>query len=110
MFTAMPIGCIFPVVGVYNSFGDYVENGIYPLADWAKFCDGSVINDPDSPIDGMYVPDLTASLPLGNATAGTIIPTRSVGAGIYAFGEWNPTEVLTNTERTFTTKYFMRIK
>jgi hypothetical protein len=110
MFTAIPIGSIFPVLGVFNSFGDYTESGIYPMADWVKFCDGSVINDVDSPLDGTYVPDLTNALPIGDAVAGTIIPQRGVGTGIYTFGMWNPIETLLNTEKTFSCKYFMRIK
>jgi hypothetical protein len=109
-FTAIPIGSIFGILGVYNSFGDYQETGIYPIADWAKFCDGSVINDPDSPLDGTYVPDLTNSVPVGAVTAGTIIPARTVGSGIYAFGEWRTQEVIANNESIMTIKYFQRIK
>jgi hypothetical protein len=111
MLTSLPIGAIFPVIGVYNSFGDYTELNIYPIADWAKFCDGSVINDPDSPLDGTYVPDLTSSnVPVGAASAGTITPQRQVVANIYAFGFWNVLESVFNTENQITARYFMRIK
>ena len=110
MFTALPIGGIFPVLGVYNTFGDYTELNIYPMPTWAKLCDGSLISDVDSPLDGTYVPDLTASVPIGSTIAGTIIPNRTVGDGFYTNGEWTIQETLSNTENTLTAKYFMRIR
>lgn len=108
--SAIPIGGIFPILGVFNSFGDYIETNIYPLADWAKLCDGSVISDADSPLDGTYTPNLIGSVVVGDSTAGTIIPERKVATGIYAFGEYNPFMEVSNSDKTFTTKYFMRIK
>jgi hypothetical protein len=109
-FTSLPLGGIFSVQGVTNSFGDYTEFGIYPIADWAKFCDGSQIVDPDSPMNGQYVPNLVGVVPVGNSIAGTEIPARKVGGGIYAFGEWNLPQTISNTEKTLTTKFYMRIK
>jgi hypothetical protein len=107
--TAIPIGSIFGMLGAYNSFGDYTEANIYPLADWAKFCDGSVISDADSPMDGMYVPDLTNSAPTGAATAGDILPAATIGQ-IYAFGEYGNQETIVDNKNFYTIKYFMRIK
>lgn len=110
MFTAFAIGSIIPVIGVTNSFGDYTELNIYPMPDWLKFCDGSQITDEDSPMYLQYVPDLTASTPIGEATAGTYYPAFSVGNGIYAFGTSFHPETLANNEKQLTIKYHMRIK
>ena len=110
MFTALPLGGIFGVAGVFNSFGDYTELNLYTIANWAKFCDGSIINDIDSPINGKYTPDLTASAPVGSTSGGTYVASRTVGDGIYAFGEYNPQETISNVEKSLTVKYFMRIK
>jgi hypothetical protein len=107
--TAIPIGTIFGMLGAYNSFGDYTEANIYPLNDWAKFCDGSVIVDADSPMNGMYVPDLTASAPVGAATAGGILPAQTLG-NIYAFGEYQSQETIVDNKNFYTIKYFMRVK
>jgi hypothetical protein len=110
MFTALPVGGIFGVLGVTNTFGDYTELNIYPMPAWAKFCDGSEIIDVDSPLNGTYVPDLTAAVPLGAAAAGTAIAARTVGDGIYCFGENNPQQTLSNSENFKTVKYFMRVR
>lgn len=58
----MFIGQIFPVMGVYtgaNNSGSYSEALVTPLADWAKYCDGSLINDVASPLFGFFVPDIS---------------------------------------------------
>lgn len=109
MFTALPIGGIFPVLGVTNTFGDYTELNIYPMPLWAKLCDGSVISDIDSPLNGTYVPDLTASTPVGDSIAGNIIPQRTVGDNVYAFGP-GQMQTLSNLENGITVKYFMRTR
>jgi hypothetical protein len=109
-FTALPVGGIFGIIGVINSFGDYTELNMYPMPAWAKFCDGSEIVDVDSPLNGTYVPDLTASVPVGSITAGIATPARTVGDGIYCFGEHLTPQTISNTENTTTIKYFMRIR
>jgi hypothetical protein len=109
MFTSLPIGGIFPVLGVTNTFGDYTELNIYPMPTWAKLCDGSIVNDIDSALNGMYVPDLTSSTPVGDLTAGNILPERIVGDAVYTFGP-GELQTLTNTENGITVKYFMRTR
>lgn len=111
MFTSIPLGGIFLVMGVTNTFGDYTELNIYPIASWAKLCDGSQILDEDSPMYLNYVPDLTTNIvPIGSPAAGTYTPQRGVGSGIYALGEWQTHETISNIENQLTTKYFQRIK
>ena len=108
-FISLPLGAIFPVLGVTNTFGDYTELNIYPMPAWAKLCDGSVINDVDSPLNGDYVPDLTNATPIGSVTAGSIIPQRTAGDGIYSFG-FGTMETIFSLENGITVKYFMRVR
>lgn len=108
--TSIGVGAIIPVIGVFNSFGDYIETGIHPLPDWLKECDGTLINDVDSSLHNTYIPNLIGAVPVGSVMAGTEMPQRFVAQGIYAFGENNPQETLSNTERIFTARFFMRIK
>jgi hypothetical protein len=108
-FTALPIGGIFPVLGVYNTFNDYTELNIYPIENWAKFCDGSIVNDVDSPLNGQYVPDLTNAVLVGTNSAGQYLGKRKVASGIFS-SEIMQTKDITSTENTITVKFFMRIK
>lgn len=110
MSTALSIGSIFGVLGAYNSFRDYSELNIYPMPDWAKLCDGSVINDVDSPLNGNYVPDLITRIPVGSSSAGTYIAAKTAGDGFYCFGDNSTQETISNIENSLTIKFFMRIK
>jgi hypothetical protein len=110
MITSIPVGTIFGILGVTNTFGDYTELNIYPMPSWAKYCDGSQIIDEDSPINGKYVPDLINKVIVASATAGTTIPKKIIYEGFTNAGIWQQQTVVSNLENMMTIKYFMRIK
>lgn len=74
----LPIGAIIPVAGTFTASGNggtYSEAAILPLPSWLKYCDGTIIADVNSVLNGRYVPDLSDDrfiMGAGSTAAGSI--------------------------------------
>lgn len=109
----LPIGGIIPLTGVFDGGGNYDETGIFPLPGWLKHCDGSIINDPDSPINGRFVPQIADGRILEGSAAGGSYGVSSSAADILTGfgGDWNViSATIGGAASVYTTRYFMRIK
>jgi hypothetical protein len=109
----MPIGGIIPLSGVFDGGGIYDETGIFPIPGWLKQCDGSIINDPDSPINGKFVPQISDGRVLEGSAGGGNYGVSSSSADILTGfgGDWNViSATVGGAASVYTTRYFMRIK
>lgn len=113
MANLIPIGTITPLLGTFNGLGIYSDASvILNLPNWLKLCDGSIINDVDSPFDGMYTPNLVGITLYGWATGQQGVFYSSFVDAIITSGfnsAIQPIDFVADSS-LITNKYYLRIK
>jgi hypothetical protein len=113
MANLYPIGTITPLLGTFNGLGIYSDASVtLNLPNWLQLCDGSIVNDVDSPFDGLYLPNLVGITLYGWATGQQGVFYSSFVDAIITSGFNAPIQALDFIADTslITTKYYMRIK